>query len=90
MKCEETRMVSCQCGEIMGEMCEWVGPLTDAVVVEYMPACRRDSHTAAGNSGSWPHNGSTRLVMSRECAERAVEGDEEWTTITDRDPARYI
>jgi len=51
------------------------------VVVEYMPAPLRASHTAAGGRGAWPHNGSIRVAVERGCADLAVAADPEWTRI---------
>jgi hypothetical protein len=35
-----------------------------------MPEYLRDSHRAAGNSGSYPANGSLRLRVQDACADR--------------------
>jgi hypothetical protein len=48
----------------------------DAVIVERMPEYLRDSHRAAHNWGSYPHNGAERVIMSRSEAEENVLGDE--------------
>ena len=80
----------CGCGEWMGEACEWCGPLSKMVVVEYMPESLRGSHTAANNSGSYSHNGAVRVAVERECAERLVEADGEWACITQLNPADYV
>ena len=56
---------ACECGG-----CEWSGPAAETVLVEYMPEHLRDSHTAAGNVGTYPHNGSIRVRVERSCAER--------------------
>lgn len=53
----------CQCGEICGEPCD----NTADILIEWMPKDLRDSHEAAGNSGSYPHNGSVRLRVSSAC-----------------------
>jgi hypothetical protein len=71
-------VVQCQCGECDGgDSCEWSGPITETVVVEYMPRSLRGSHAAARNSGSYPHNGSIRIRVHHECAERIAAEDEE-------------
>jgi hypothetical protein len=87
-----TTAYRCGCGEWAGEACEWTGPLADMVVVEYMPESLRDSHRAARNSGSWPHNGSSRVAVERSCADLllGVEGEAEWSRVTDLDPADYV
>lgn len=62
----------------------------DLVVVETMPKGLRSSHEAAGNRGSYPHNGAARVLMDRANAEIFVD-DDDWTCIvraaTDRDLA---
>jgi hypothetical protein len=84
-------MAHCGCGECTGEYCEWTGPLTEMVVVEYTPECWRESHTAARNSGSWPHNGSERVAVERSCAELLVKADPEWVSVVEgADPADYL
>ena len=84
-------MARCGCGEWMGEACEWTGPISDMVVVEYMPECVRASHIAARNSGAWPHNGSVRVAVERECAARVVESDDPWAHVVSRaNPADYV
>ena len=57
------------------------GPVAETVIVEYMPRQHRASHAAAGNSGIYPHNGAVRLRCERECADRLVEGDDQWARI---------
>lgn len=71
----------CECGQITGVACEWNGPINEMAVVEWMPECIRASHVAAGNRGSYPHNGAWRLTVESSCAERIVESDPEWSTI---------
>lgn len=73
--------VQCQCGEWSGERCEWEGPRSETVEVEYMPEHLRASHVAAGNRGSHPGNGSIRIRVERSCAERMVEADGEWVEV---------
>lgn len=70
--------VACKCGITRDDYCYWTGPTTDTVTVEWMPLCFRASHIAAGNSGSYPHNGAVRLTCERGCAERLIESDPEW------------
>jgi hypothetical protein len=63
---------------------------SNLVVVETIPESLRASHAAAGNSGSWPHNGAERIVMDRADAEELVEHDPEWSEILEgEDPADY-
>jgi len=49
----------------------------DDVTLEEMPDHLRSSHRAAGNWGSYPHNGATRRRCSREEAEEIVAADED-------------
>lgn len=73
--------VKCSCGEITGEPCTWTGSRTQTVSVEWMPEWLRESHSAAGNSGAYPHNGAIRIVVNRDCATRIAEWeDPEWFT----------
>jgi hypothetical protein len=74
--------VRCECGAVLGEECCWTGPIGQTVVVEWMPEYLRASHSAARNSGIYPHNGSWRMRCYRECAEMLLDGeDEEWARI---------
>jgi len=79
----------CDCGEWSGEPCQWSGPAADMVLVEWMPEEHRASHTAAGNSGSYPHNGAQRAAVERSCGQRMVETDGGWARIVsdDAEPA---
>ena len=70
----------CQCGTWSGERCEHVGPPADLVTVEWMPEDLRASHAAAGNSGTYPHNGAVRLRVSSECADAITDDAGEWAT----------
>jgi hypothetical protein len=74
-------IVNCECGKALGEECEWRGKVSDTVTVEYMPDHLRDSHTAAGNSGTYPANGAIRFRAETSCAARILEFDEEWAQI---------
>lgn len=73
----------CECGAVSGSACAYDGPSTAMVVVEWMPEYLRPSHEAAGNSGSWPHNGSERLEVSADCADWIVEGEGDWAELVD-------
>ena len=70
--------VHCECGEWSGEACAWSGPRSKTVVVEFMPAHLRGSHTAARNRGVYPANGASRIRVERSCADSMVESDGEW------------
>lgn len=65
----------CECGYITGDRC---AAESAHVLVEWMPEDLRESHEAAGNAGSWPHNGSVRLRMSIDCAATLQD---DWTVI---------
>jgi len=71
----------CECGHWSGEPCQWSGPRSDMVEVEWMPAQYRGSHVAAGNSGAWPHNGALRLEVEESCAERMLQFDADWVRL---------
>jgi hypothetical protein len=65
---------------------------SDLVLVERMPDHLRESHRAARNWGVYPANGAQRVLMAREDAELAVEGDEYdhiVRTATELDMQRY-
>lgn len=89
----KAKIYTCRCGELDGmEHCEWTGPADDLVVVEYMPIQHRASHEAAGNSGSWPANGSIRAAIQWECAElfeREYGDDSEWFRVIDAPVERF-
>ena len=46
--------------------------LGEYVLADYMPVQHRASHEAAGNAGTWPHNGSSRGLMHVDWV------DDEW------------
>lgn len=82
----------CQCGKLLDSSspCAWSGPLSEMVVVEWMPQHFRASHEAAGNRGIYPHNGAERSVLERSCAE-LLAADDEWIEIlAGEDPANYV
>lgn len=62
--------VRCECGQATGVRCDWTGKKSETTVVDWMPEYLRDSHRAAGNSGSYPANGSLRLRVQDACADR--------------------
>lgn len=70
--------VHCGCGEWSGGRCEWTGPESETLVVEYMPEQHRASHVAAKNRGTYPHNGAVRIRVARACADSMIECDGEW------------
>jgi hypothetical protein len=69
---------TCECGKWSGTRCRWGGQRSDTVIVEFMPEALRASHVAAGNSGTYPHNGAERIRVSRDCAQWMREEDPEW------------
>lgn len=86
-----TKAYQCGCGVWTGDVCAWTGPADEMVVVEYMPEYLRESHRAAGGSGGvYPHDGSTRVACHRECADRLILDEPEWSEVKDRlNPADY-
>lgn len=74
-------VVACECGAWAGECCQWSGPRSETVVVEWMPEQIRASHVAAGNRGSYPHNGAVRNRVARSCADWMIEHDPEWVEV---------
>jgi|GEM_PF-1500036 len=86
-------VLSCECGTADGDRHDYdLDASEDVVILEWMPPQYREAHSAAGNSGVYPHNGAIRLVTLRECAETIVadEGDERWARIVaPADATRY-
>lgn len=76
-----TEHVHCECGTVMGERCTFDGPRAETVVIEVMPRSLRDSHTAAGNRGSYPANGADRLRVHRDCADQILNVEGDWAAI---------
>lgn len=58
------RHVPCQCGDITGEQCQWSGPISETVVVEYVP---RDLRGTAEAAGSWAGLSAQARVESGTC-----------------------
>jgi hypothetical protein len=58
----------CECGGWTGERCSWSGPRGETAIVEWVPEEHRESHVAAGSTGSYPHNGSRRGRVALGCA----------------------
>ena len=50
----------------------------DYVIMETMPEWLRASHRAAGNWGTYPHNGAQRAIMLRDDAEDVIDHDDEY------------
>lgn len=81
----------CKCAEVTGgDACNWSGPMSETVVVEFMPREYRASHEAAGNLGVYPHNGARRVRCEVSCADRLahvwVDGEQTdaldpWVTV---------
>ena len=69
---ETVRDLTCESDTALGERCDG----QREVVVEWMPEYLRASHDAAGNSGSYPHNGAERLHVCAACADLLLE--DEW------------
>jgi len=81
----EPRTVRCECGAWTGERCAWTGPVSQTVVVEYMPQYLRAAHHAARNAGRYPYNGALRVRVERHCAEMLLSDEDErdWAQIVD-------
>lgn len=74
--------VHCNCGLADNDAaCAWHGPRSQTVVVEWMPREHRESHEAAGNAGTYPHNGAVRLRCERSCAARLVADSPGWAEV---------
>jgi hypothetical protein len=76
-----TRQVKCECGEWSGERCAWEGPLSETVVVEWMPEDLRASHGRGGHHGVYPHNGAMRLRVEHSCAGRILDESGGWAQV---------
>lgn len=73
--------VRCGCGAWSGSPCEWSGPEDELVTLEWMPEWIRAPHEAAGNAGTYPHNGAERARVCRACGEFAVKHDPKWARV---------
>lgn len=74
--CEANEAIGAWCGTIMCRE-------QDAVWVEWMPECWRDSHVAAGltslaTAGTFPDNGAERLTVCHACASDMLEIHGSW------------
>lgn len=73
-------MAHCECGDATGERCEWCGPATETVEVEYMPRQHRASHDAFGVEGLREYQG-TELGARRAAAAIARRGGHGWKPV---------
>lgn len=71
-------IIKCNCGEWSGEACSWSGTKAQTVVIEFMPESFRASHSAAGNVGSFPANGASRVRVALSCADFMLANDSDW------------
>lgn len=72
----------CECGDdSCGDRCWRVVAKSDVVEVEWMPVYLREAHTQAGNAGTYPQNGSTRLQLARECVAAFLAHADRWAGI---------
>jgi len=79
---DETATLLCDCEQVTGQPCGCRGgSVADLVTVEYMPRQHRASHEAAGNRGTYPHNGASHVRCSRACADSILETEDGWATI---------
>lgn len=83
METTTEKTVRCQCGKayVNGEACQWSGPRSETVLVEVMPHEYRESHRAARNMGTYPHNGAIRIRCERSCAEAVLDDAGDWARI---------
>jgi hypothetical protein len=76
----------CGCGEWMGEACEWCGPATEMVVVQFTPEAIRETAVASGRRDT----GRQQVAVCRDCWNR-IHGedgfDPDWWAETALDPA---
>lgn len=77
------RCAACECGEWSGDRCGAVAGPDAMVTVEWMPEDLRASHTAAGNIGTYPHNGASRSLVTQSCSEQMLADDGEWCSVVD-------
>lgn len=76
----DTTVVPCECGSHSdGGPCYASVPENGCVLIEYVPQHLRASHTAAGNSGVYPHNGSLRIRVHPDCAQEILLFDPDWS-----------
>lgn len=87
---DQTKTYACQCGRIVGSPCDWSGPASEMLVVEWMPWHHRGSHEAAGNAGVYPHNGAERLAVEASCAALLVESGDGWVSVVEAPVDRYL
>ena len=58
-KAEAVEAIRCQCGEITGVRCEWVGPTSETTEILWVPPYLRGTAMAAGGDTITPY--ATRL-----------------------------
>lgn len=65
--------------------------MSNLVVIEVMPTHHRSSHRAAGNWGTYPHNGATRFSATEDEADRIVREDTDGydRIVPSADPSEY-
>jgi hypothetical protein len=83
---KQQRSFDCACGQWSGYACANKAPRARLVILEFMPEELRASHAAAGNLGSFPHNGARRVLVTRECAVHVVAEDGDWARVVDQAP----
>ena len=89
MSVNAEKTYQCGCGVWWGEKCAWSGPLSEMVVVEWMPEYLRATHSASGNRGSYPLNRSERVAVEKGCAQLHLKSDSEWSRIVPESPDKY-
>lgn len=72
-------MTTCECGEWSGERCQWTGPDSERVAVEFIPPHLRGTYRKVlEGAGSYPTGGAVRIRVSPECARVMRKLDGEW------------
>lgn len=79
----------CQCGEAMGQRCEWTGDRRDLVRVMWVPESDRGSAEASGSYTRGAY--ATALQVTQDCADALAAGwDEDGEPLEGGDPFARI
>jgi hypothetical protein len=73
--------IRCQCGEVTGTRCGHFRLRGEMIVVEWMPYHLRNHHCDARHQGTYPENGSLRLLCCVECGALLIENEEGWARL---------
>lgn len=83
-----TKTYRCGCGAWMDEGCEWSGPASEMVVVEYTPDAVRETARASGRLDT----GMEFVAVCRDCWDHIQQQDAfdaDWWAETTVDPTAY-